>query len=398
MPYFKWSGVNLWGDKVGGRLFAWSATHLDEQLFKRKIALLASKPAYSWHLFTRVHITDKMGIFRQLFVLVTAGVLLPEALVIVAQQTHHEGLEEVMHVIALQVQEGQALSKVVQRYPFLCDSLMIQLLSVGEQSGTLSVALEAIVVYLQAKHDVNVHIRSALFVPGLTLAFFVLVVAFIFIFIIPRFADMFTSLGQDLPPLTKAMMSIGEFMTSWSFMWVLGGLVVIFVGLKMFQKSVHGVRVREWVAQKVPYVGNLVTCQLWGYFFESVGLLLAGGIQLVPALTAVQGTISHRMFYDDIGEVIEQVRQGSSFSSALAALDDQSVSPDIIAIVRVGQEVGSLDTMLKQVAIIYHNKVKKTLSFLTMIIQPLLIIMLGLLILLLIVAVYTPILNMSYAV
>lgn len=397
MPYFKWYGVNVLGNQLRGRLFAQSVHQLDEQLFKRKIALLKSRPTHSRHFFVRVKIADKIAIFRQLFVLVTAGVLLPEALTIVAEQTQHAALEEVMHTCALRVQEGEALSVVVQQYPLLNDSLMIQLLTVGEQSGTLPIALEAIVTYLQAKHDFYTQMSSALFVPFITLAFFIIVVSLIFTFIIPRFADMFVSLGQQLPPLTKTMMAVSDFVLSWSFGWVVMGIVLIIALFSFLKKTERGAPVWEKMVLQLPLFGNLVAYQLWGYFFGSVGLLLAGGIQLVPALEAVQGTVSHHLFYATIGGVIESVRQGNTFSYALQVLDDNRVSADIVSIIRVGQEVGALDTMLKQVAVIYHNKVKKTVSFLTMIIQPLLIVILGLLILLLIVALYTPILNMSYA-
>ncbi|MCX5925253.1 MAG: type II secretion system F family protein [Candidatus Dependentiae bacterium] len=398
MPYYKWCGVNLLGHQVRGRLFAQSVEKLDDQLFKRKIALLVSRPAYSWHFFARVRVGDKIAIFRQLFVLVTAGVLLPEALAIVAEQTQHAALEEVMYTSALCVQEGEAFSVVAHRYPTLNDSLMVQLLTVGEQSGTLPIALEAIVAYLQAKQDFHTQMNAALFMPVVTLVFFIIVVSLIFTFIIPRFADMFASLGQQLPPLTKTMMGVSDFVLSWSFAWVVLGIVCALTVLIMLKKTERGTFLWQNTVLHLPCIGNLVACQVWGYFFESVGLLLAGGMQLVPALEAVQGTVSHHIFYETISGVIESVKQGNTFSYALQVVDDKVVSADIVSIVRIGQEVGALDTMLKQVAVIYHNKVKKTVSFFTMIIQPLLIVILGLLILLLIVALYTPILNMSYAI
>lgn len=399
MPYYKWQGITLQGVTVKGRLFAWSHEQLDEQLFKRKIALLKSNQAHSWRFIARVRLTDRLSIFRQLLVLVTAGVLLPDALAIVAEQTHQVALEEAMHAIASRVQEGESVSMVMQEYPSLCDFLMIQLLSVGEQSGTLPVALEAIVHYLQAKHDFYTQVSAAFFVPSITLCFFLLVVSLIFTFIIPRFADLFASLGQDLPPLTKTMMGMSDYLLSWSFLWVLAGIGIVVMGIRLLIKSEVGARVWERFVMRVPYVGTLIGYRQWCYFFESVSLLLTGGVQLMPALCAVQRTVAHNgLFYDTTEIMIEHIRQGNSFSCALSMLDDPIVSSDIVSIVRVGQEVGMLDTMLKQVASIYQNRMKKMFATIAMLIQPALIIILGFLILLLIVAIYTPIVHMSYAV
>lgn len=398
MPHFKWQGINICGTVVRGRLFAWTPEQLDKQLFKRNIALLKSKPAPSRRFFARVCIGHKVGVFQQLHILVMAGVLLPDALAIIAEQTQHVILEEVMHTIALHVREGKEFSFVVRQYPLLCDSLMAQLVSVGETSGKLPIALEAVVMYLRAQQDFYTHISSALCMPGITLAFFMLVVSLIFTFIIPRFADMFASLGHDLPPLTKMLMEISDYMLSWSFVWMIGGVILGVFCISLFKKTAPGIKVWEKIVIKMPCVGTLVAYSLWGYFFESVGLLLAGGVQLVPALIAVQSTITHHRFYQTIGDVVGQVKHGNTFSCALQSLDSAYITPDVVAMIRVGQEVGALGIMLKQIAAVYHAKVKKTLSFITMIIQPLLIIMLGLLILLLIIAIYTPLLNMSYAV
>lgn len=399
MPYYKWQGITLHGVMARGRLFAWSQEHLDEQLFKRKIALLQCRSVYSWRSLARVRLTDKMSIFQQLLVLVKAGVLLPDALTIVAEQTHQRALEHVMHAIASRVQQGESVSAVMQEYPLLCDFLMIQLLSVGEQSGTVSMALDAIVHYLRAKHDFYTQVSAAFFVPGITLCFFLVVVSLIFTFIIPRFADLFASLGQDLPPLTKTMMAVSDYLLSWSFLWILTGFFAVVIGLRLCVKNKLGAYWWQRFLMYIPYLGTLLAYRQWSYFFESISLLLEGGIQLMQALCAVQRTVVRNSpFYDTIETIIEHVKQGNAFSNSLSMLDDSIVSADIVSIVRVGQEVGMLDTMLKQVATIYQNRMKSMFATIAMLIQPTLIIMLGLLILLLIIAIYTPILHMSYAV
>ena len=133
-----------------------------------------------------------------------------------------------------------------------------------------------------------------------------------------------------------------------------------------------------------------------GYFFESVGLLLDGGIQLVPALTAVQKSITYDIFAQQMFVMIERVKHGNSLARALQVWDKKFISPDILALIRIGSEIGALGNQLKQAASIYHAKVKRMLAWLTMVIQPLLIIVLGLCILFLLIAIYTPLLSISY--
>jgi type II secretory pathway component PulF len=359
---------------------------------------LHSKPEYPVHLFVRVRVADKSALFQQVHALLAAGVLLPEALSIVAQQTRHAILEEIMHQVTARVQGGEALSHVARDYPMLYDSLTIQLLSVGEQSGRLALVLQAIVRYLQVKQDFHASIRAALFMPFMTLLFFFAVMTLLFTVVIPRFAQMFASLGQELPPLTRGMIAVSDFMVSAYMIWAIVGLVGIVAAVRAVARTTRGQVLSQRVLLATPGIGSLLYQQALGYFFESVSLLLASGMPLVSALSAVSNTIPYLAVRERMEKAISEVRHGQSLAQALGSFGKKHISSDIIAIIRVGQEIGALDGMLKQVAGIYQSKVKRTLAFVTMIIQPLLIVILGLLILLLIVAVYTPILHLSYAV
>jgi|GEM_PF-2914184 len=398
MPYYKWNGVNLAGESVRGRLFACSQQELDGQLFKKQIALLSSRRVRSYLFFARVNDAQRLDVFRQLVVLINAGVLLPEALSIVAQQTHHAVLEESMHIITLYVREGNLLSDALRFHPAIADVLTVHLMNVGERSGTLGSALEAVCAHLQARHEHYRDMRSALTVPCVTLVFFILVSLAIIVFVIPQFASMFTTFGRDVPALTKMLMRMSAYITSVSLIWLMAGVIMIIGSLCLLKNTKNGKFAWERLIMHTPYVGRLVTCRWWGYCFESVGFLLSGGLQLVPALSAVQDTVANTTLKQSLSIIINQVRQGNSLSYALHAIDDAIISPDIIAMIRVGQETGTLDMMLKQVGRTYQSKAKQLVSFLSIVIQPLCIAILGLLILFLVIAIYMPILNMSYAI
>jgi type II secretory pathway component PulF len=403
MPYFNWLGFTITGDKVSGLTFAPSTEYLDSQLLKRQIALVRSSQERPERLrarrfFARVKIADRYALLEQLNSMVAAGVLLPEALAIVAEQTRHLMLEEVMHMSALRVKEGELLSAVARDYPVFYDALMVQLLAVAEQSGKLSAILQTITHYLQAKQNFYGQVRAALLMPCMTLVFFLLVMIMLFLFVIPRFAQMFANIGQELPALTKFLIAVSSVMLSIQIIWVLLALGGICAGFAIVRKTDSWHKTKQRMLLAAPIVGSLVSDHIMGYFFESISLLLASGMPLLSALTAVKDTIVYPFFQERMDLVIREVKQGNSFAQALRVFDERIISADALAIIRVGQEIGSLDGMLKQVAAMYQARVKRTLSFLTMVIQPLLIVILGLLILLLIIAVYTPILQLSYAI
>ncbi len=397
MPYFKWSGVDIQGNRLAGRQFALSKKELDDALFKSDIALIKSSLCYPVKFLTRVSRADKTAFFSQLHVLVASGILLPEALTIVAQQNRHLILEEMLHAIALQVQEGEMLSYIAYRYPLLFDSLSIQLLTVGENNGSLAAAFEAVVQYHRVQAAFYTQLYAALFVPALTMIVFLLVLLFLFTSIIPHFAQMFSSMGSTLPSFTVTLLHISAYVTSWFFvLFLLAFLFAVVAAYYYFKKTEKGRKRGERILYALPYVGTFLTYQTFGYFFESVGLLLDGGIQLVPALIAVQKSISYDAFAQQMLVVIERVKHGNSFARALQVWDKKLISPDIMALIRIGSEIGALGNQLKQSACIYHAKVKRMLSLLTMVIQPFLIIVLGLCILFLLIAIYTPLLSISY--
>src|SRR3990167_3729233 len=213
MPYYRWRGVELTGNIRKGRLFAQSAEHLDELLLKREIAILSSKPIKEW--FPRpIRTADRAQLFSQLATLIDAGVLIPDALMIVANQVSNSQLQEIMHEVARLVTQGLSLSQALERYPQLANPIMIQLIRAGEESGDISTTLTALCTHLMATADFYKRLRAALILPAITLLFFTGVLLVIFIGIMPRFIDVFASMGKEIPPLTRNMLAISNALQS----------------------------------------------------------------------------------------------------------------------------------------------------------------------------------------
>ncbi len=397
MPYYAWSGVDITGTIRTGKLFAKSETQLDEQLLKQGIALLKSKPAW-WHLYRSVSLADKLQFFRQLAVLIRAGVLVPDALVLLADQLAHPVLQEAVHTVADWVSEGIALHDAFNRYPALFSSLMIQQVRTGHESGNLADALEALSDMLEDTNTFYMQLRAALMLPMLTLLFFIGVTGVLFTVMVPRFAQLFATFKHELPYATKLLLRMHQLLTSWRLFVVAALLVSICLLISWWRKTEIGKNVLDSLVLRMPFVGRIVVGRFATSFLQSISLLLGSGMSLVPALDVVATGVGNSVLRERVLMVKSEVEQGRSLSIAMMMHASDLFGASVRAMVTVGEQSGQLPALLATVAKTEQQMVMRNLRAVTLLLQPLLMLLLGLLVTLLIVAVYGPIINLSHAV
>jgi type IV pilus assembly protein PilC len=394
MPYFYWRGVDITGIVKRGKSFARSADHLDSVLFKRHIALMNCRQQGKRYFYLPIPLTQQAHLFKQLAVLIQAGILVPDALLMVSEQIVHRELQEIIHTVCCMVHEGIALSDALAQYP-LFDSIITQLIRAGENSGNLSEALHGISDHLQVAQEFYIRLRSALLVPVLTLLFFSFIALIIFIIVIPRFQDLFASLHAQIPPFTQFLLSVSSFIRSWQFPAMLCTVSLLIVVLYM-----TGKRNRVWWDQcilRLPYIGALYSKRFIAYFFESLALLTNGGIHVVAALYIVKNSIHNVVFKGYLAAIEQEVQAGHTLAEAVLSHLDGLVAPDMVAMIEVGQESGRLPFMLKKISDVYHGQVKNSLQRITLLAQPVLMVIMGLLVTALIFSIYVPILHISQA-
>ena len=327
-----------------GKTFARSTEHLDVLLFKRQIALIATKQQRDRIVHLPVSLAHQAAFFRQLSVLVSAGVLLPDALTIVSEQIANRELQEIVHAISLAVQEGTAFSSALSGYPNLFDAVTVQLIKAGEDAGNLPQALDALCDHLQTTHDFYARLRAALLLPLLTVLFFVFIATVIFVVVIPRFQDLFASLGAQIPTFTRVLFIISSFIRSWYFVVSLIGIAFLIGTAWALRKKYN----KWWasVVLQLPFIGTIYRKRFIAYLFKSTALLLAGGVRLVPALAIVKSSLRNSVLQEYVSLLEQEVQSGHSFSEAVQAHCDALCSPDLIAMIQVGQESGRLPFML----------------------------------------------------
>jgi len=395
MPYFSWTGVNIVGDWQKGKRFAKSTEHLDALLFRQGIALIKNKPV-RWFLLRRpIKRADLFVFFEQLSVLINAGILVPQALSLVGDQLSNPQLQEVVHMLADAVQEGNALSDAMTQHKKVFDLMTIQHIKIGEESGDLPAALRSLCASLEMTQTFYGQVRSALVMPMVGVLFFVVIAGVIFVVIIPQFADLFAAARQDMPWLTRTMISVSTYFNSRYGIALagIGGLCALII--RAYGKTAVGKQRCAMVCMQIPFIGRIMQTRLLGLFFQSMAMLLAGGMRIVPALRVVRLAIGNSFFADHIQLLEQAVDSGSSLSQAMAQRADDLFASHVVAMVAVGEETGQLVPLLDKIAHNYHHEVKKQLTLCTVLLQPLMLLVLGLLVVLLVFAVYGPIVNLA---
>jgi len=330
-----------------------------------------------------------------LAVLTGTGVLLPEALVIVAGQAQHPRLREVMHTVADEVAGGALFSTVMARYPHLFSSIVIQLISVGQESGSLARALDAVSSHLERTDDFYSRLRSALLLPAITLLFFMGIATVIFVLIIPYFADLFASMNQELPLITRVLIAISNFMRSWYVVGAIGATGIAGFGLWLASRCATGKRFVDGAVLQLPLVGGLLADRFATYLLHASALLLEGGVPLAQALGIVGYSIDNEWLSADVDRLQEAVNSGNALSVAMREAPSRRFGDELVAMVRVGEESGRLAFILKKCASAYHDRLVQRLGQVMALLQPMLMVFLGLLIATLVFAVYGPIITMA---
>jgi type IV pilus assembly protein PilC len=398
MPYFSWYGVDLRGKTRTGKLFARSEKDLNSTLLKRDIAVMRCHQSAPLFLRRSIPLSCKLYFFQQLSVLLSSGILLPDALKILSEQVDHVYFQEIVGSLVDAVRSGVPLSDALNRYPAVFHGVMITMVQAGQESGSLAASLAALSDYLETDQLFRKRLLSAALGPLFTLGFFIVVSLIIFIGIIPRFATIFIAVNHDLPYLTTVLVAISSFVSSWRMLVV--GVLMAMMALvaQSYVRSEQGRwTVSRW-SLRMPFIGPIVKKSFVVYFLRSLALLLEGGVPLVSALAIAKGSISNKVLQEYVQDVQYEVEAGSSLSQAMAVHQEDIFGQDILAIVSVGEESGNLGSTLRRLAGHYQEKVQRMLTLITTLIQPLFMIILGVLVTLLILAVYLPIFNLAHVI
>lgn len=390
---FHWEGTDKTGKKVKGEMLAPGEAFVRQTLRRQGINVLkVSKQG----LFARSQkITEKdIALFtRQLATMLKAGVPLLQAFDISARSHANASLQRLLGDIKSDVETGSSMSVAFRKYPKYFDGLYCNLVYAGEQAGILDTVLDRIASYKEKMLAIKGKIKSALFYPAIVLTVAFIITAGIMLFVIPAFKDLYGKSGQDLPALTTLVMAISDAFVNYWYL-IFGGIGLAVAGiLRAWQRSpLLRARMDAWIL-KMPVFGPLIekaTVSRWARTFSS---MFSAGVPMVEALDSVAGAAGNHVFMEATMKIKTQVATGSSLA---VCLQTAGVFPNmLIQMVSIGEESGSLDSMLSKVADYYEREVDEAVAGISSLMEPFIMVILGTLIGGIVIAMYLPIFKMG---
>jgi type II secretory pathway component PulF len=392
MPYFKWRGVDLAGSIRQGSLFAPSEDFLDTILFRQDIALLSCSQHF-FYIARAIPLSAKVEFFKQFASLMESGLLVHDALEIIIQYTSNGQLQSIIFEVMQHVKQGTSLSDALDKHRSVFGIIEIQMIRTGQNSGSLAVVSQEIARYLHTRDQFYQQIRSATTVPLISFVFFLFIMLVIFLGIMPKLIEILKTSGKPLPLLTQIMIAISNFFKKRYALLAAGVVAVSIVSMRWFVHTQYSACIDRLVLH-LPVIGGIIKKRELIYFTRALSLLLHGGMQLFPAIESAKEIVSNRILYHRVQMLQDEIKAGGSLSAAMAH-QPEWFDPATIAVVHVGYQASKMKEVLLRIAQITEEKVAQQLFFIVKIMQPALIIVMGLLVATLLFSVYIPLFSIS---
>jgi type IV pilus assembly protein PilC len=335
-------------------------------------------------------VKDKeMAIFtRQFSTMVDAGLPLVQCLTILAEQSESKILRTVTSKVAGSVEAGSTLADALRRHPKTFDELYVNLVEVGEAGGILDTVLQRLSVYIEKAAALKRKVKSAMIYPLTIVGVAFIVIIFMLTFVIPTFAKMFTQMGADLPLPTLIVIRLSDFAAR--FWWlIIAAVIGIVVGIRAYYRTEGGRSLIDALVLKLPVFGTLVRKVAVARFTRTLGTLVSSGVPILEGLRITARTAGNRVVERAVLETRASVTAGKTLAEPLKA--STVFPPMVVQMISVGEQTGALDAMLNKIADFYDDEVDTAVSALTALLEPLMIVFLGVVIGGLVIAMYLPI-------
>lgn len=396
MPTFQWKGKNRYGDVVGGVRVARSVEDLSRTLQREQIQVMdisTKRKTIQIPFLQRqkVRLKDLAIYSRQLSVLIDAELPLIQSLNILAEQTKNKYFKRVIKDIRGDVEAGSTLNQAKRKFPTVFDDLYCNLVASGEQSGSLDIMLRRLAEFLEKIVKLRAQVRQAMIYPTAVLSFAIVVVIFMLWKVIPVFASIFLELGAQLPFLTAMVIGLSNFVQKYILFVALGFVAAVFA-FRYWRKTESGRPIVDRFLLKMPLFGKLLEKVGLSRVTRTMSTLLSGGVPMLESLKITSSTAGNVIIEDYIMQARTMVAEGTSLRDALK---EKGRFPFMmIQMVGVGEATGTLDEMLSKLADFYDEEVETSVASLLSIMEPILLILVGLIVGAIVVSMYLPIFDL----
>jgi type IV pilus assembly protein PilC len=392
---FKWEGRDKNGRTVKGEMRAGGDSVVAVALRRRGIMATKIKKL-SFSRGRKITGKDLALFTRQLSTMLKAGVPLMQSFDIVGRGHANPSMARLMNDIRADVETGTSLNQAFRKYPLYFDPLFCNLVAAGEQAGILETLLDRLAMYQEKTIALKGKIKKALFYPVMIILVAVLVTAVIMIFVIPSFKSVFTSFGADLPAPTLVVIAMSDFFVA--YWYIVFGVLFggIYFLIQAWKRSARVQATIDRLALKLPVLGEMLQKAAIARWSRTLATTFAAGVPLVEALDSVGPSSGNAVYKEATKQVQTEVNVGTSLAQSM---QNTGVFPSMaVQMTQIGEESGSLDSMLSKVADYYEREVDETVDALSSMLEPMIMVILGVLIGGIVVAIYMPIFKLGQVV
>lgn len=346
----------------------------------------------SFALFEKGVSSQEVSIFaRQFATMIGSGVPLVRCLTILQSQAENPTFKKIIAQIRTDVEGGATFSKALEKHPKVFTNLFCSLVKAGEIGGILDTILERLAEYLESSEALKAKIKGAMTYPVVVFAIAGLVVVALVMFVLPQFKEIFLGMNIELPMATQVLLAVSDFMVSWWFI-VIPALVLVPLLIVNFFKTKTGKRIWDTNILKVPNLGMMMRKVAVAKFTRTLGTLISSGVPILQALEVTSQTAGNIVIAEAVDKTRISIREGESIADPLKS--SGVFPPMVVQMIAVGEETGELDKMLTKIADFYDTEVDTAVKGLTSVIEPLVIVVLGIVIGGIVMAVFMPMLKL----
>ena len=396
MPLFKYSAKDQRGSNVSGTLEVENRNILIEELRKRQLIIISveetKKKSKGFLVAQKVTLDDLVVFSRQLATMVNSGIPLVQSLDILSEQLEKSGFKGVIISMRDDIQTGLSLSSSLSKHTKIFSPLFINMVKAGESSGMLDEILDRLATYLEKTNSLKKKITAALIYPILVSVMAIVITTALLVFVIPKFKDIFDMFGGELPLPTRILLAISD-----NFTKFLPAVIVLLVAFGFifhrYVRTEKGKLKFDRLKLRLPVFGKLFQMVAVSRFSRTLSILVRSGVSILSSLEIVAKTTGNKIIEIAIDNVRLNIREGRSFAQPL--MESGVFPPMVVRMISVGEQSGELEKMLSKISDFYDEQVDTVVSGLSSVIEPIIIVFLGLVIGSIVLAIFLPILKMS---
>jgi len=399
MPTYVWEGTDKRGIKMKGEQQAKNTNLLRAELRRQGItpSVVKPKPKPLFGAAGKKISAKDIAIFsRQIATMMKSGVPLVQSLEIIGNGQKNVRMRNLIDAVRMDIEGGSSIFEAMSKHPVYFDELYRNLVRAGEAAGVLETVLDTIATYKENIETLKGKIKKALFYPAMVIVVAILVSAVMLIYVVPQFEDVFKNFGADLPAFTQLIVNLSRFLVS--YWWLMAGTVIgtVVAFIFAYKRSPSFQHLLDRLVLKVPVIGVIMHNSAIARFSRTLAVTFRAGVPLVEALESVAGATGNSVYEKAVWRIRDDVSVGYPVNMAMKQVN---LFPHmVVQMSAIGEEAGALDAMLFKVAEFYEQEVNNAVDALTSLLEPLIMVIIGVLVGSMVVGMYLPIFKLAAAV